>query len=36
VCWQLGGWSPVMVAAAAVVALALLVWLVTRNGALAR
>lgn len=33
--WQLGGWVSVMVAAV-VIALALLIWAVTRKGALAR
>ncbi|MWV48847.1 MFS transporter [Rathayibacter sp. VKM Ac-2803] len=33
--WQLGGWVAVMLAALAVIALALLVWTITRRGALA-
>jgi predicted MFS family arabinose efflux permease len=33
--WQLGGWVPVMTAAAAIAALALLTWLINRTGALA-
>jgi predicted MFS family arabinose efflux permease len=34
--WQLGGWVLVMTAAAAIAALALLTWLITRTGVLAR
>jgi predicted MFS family arabinose efflux permease len=34
--WQLGGWVPVMIAASVVVALALLLWTISRKGALAR
>ncbi|MCS5721703.1 MFS transporter [Herbiconiux sp. CPCC 203407] len=34
--WQLGGWVPVMIAASVVVALALLIWVISHKGALAR